>query len=213
MSLQGTTKMISLRSLHNALDASFAPLYVAARKSILDYKIAWSWPDSWRETRGKTTLIYHDDSDREYDLVTGACDLHLRDFTKTELNVWVLSVALGMIIRDELDPKEVHKALWHLKEYRQSLPLDVPVPEGEIYKSRRITVEALIEAYGPECKYCGKGVVLDAYVVPLKATVDHVIPRCLGGQDVWENCVVACWGCNMKKGTKTLEQWNQELLE
>ena len=41
------------------------------------------------------------------------------------------------------------------------------------------------------CQYCG---------ATTRLTVDHVIPRCRGGQDTWENLVVACSTCNTKKG-------------
>ncbi|MEL7086442.1 MAG: HNH endonuclease [Cyanobacteria bacterium P01_A01_bin.3] len=34
-------------------------------------------------------------------------------------------------------------------------------------------------------------------------TIDHVIPRSRGGQDVWDNVVCACVRCNIKKGNRT----------
>lgn len=46
------------------------------------------------------------------------------------------------------------------------------------------------------CAYCGET------FVPSKLTRDHVIPRHLGGQDTWTNCVSACWECNQRKGGK-----------
>ncbi|MGI6249881.1 MAG: HNH endonuclease [Anaerolineaceae bacterium] len=53
------------------------------------------------------------------------------------------------------------------------------------------------------CQYCGsKGGPL---------TVDHVIPRHLGGLHVWENVVAACPRCNHLKGGKTLEEAHMSL--
>lgn len=46
------------------------------------------------------------------------------------------------------------------------------------------------------CAYCGKP----------GTTIDHVLPRALGGQNSYENCVTACLSCNSKKASKTLEQ-------
>lgn len=37
-------------------------------------------------------------------------------------------------------------------------------------------------------------------------TVDHDIPKRLGGQDLIENLLAACWSCNGRKGPRTLEE-------
>ena len=55
---------------------------------------------------------------------------------------------------------------------------------------------------GNKCQYCGSTRSL---------TIDHVIPRSKGGDDSWENLVVACASCNVKKGDKLLEQLNMKL--
>lgn len=52
------------------------------------------------------------------------------------------------------------------------------------------------------CQYCGSIKNL---------TIDHVIPRSRGGQDTWENMVVACMPCNTHKGDKTPEEWGKPL--
>lgn len=52
------------------------------------------------------------------------------------------------------------------------------------------------------CQYCG---------AKSKLTIDHVIPRCKGGEDSWENLVVACSSCNTKKGSLMLEQTGMKL--
>ena len=52
------------------------------------------------------------------------------------------------------------------------------------------------------CGYCGK-----------KAdTVDHIIPKKLGGDNSYENCVAACMRCNSKKADKHLKDVGYELL-
>jgi 5-methylcytosine-specific restriction endonuclease McrA len=54
------------------------------------------------------------------------------------------------------------------------------------------------------CQYCGK-------TTPL-LTIDHVIPRHLGGQHAWDNLVTACPACNHHKGGRTVEQAHMTLL-
>lgn len=51
-----------------------------------------------------------------------------------------------------------------------------------------------------KCVYCGEHAT----------TIDHVVPRALGGLSTYENCVAACQPCNAKKANKTLSQmgWN-----
>jgi len=54
------------------------------------------------------------------------------------------------------------------------------------------------------CQYCGQKV---AYL-----TIDHVIPRRLGGMHSWDNLVASCPNCNHRKGGRTLEQAQMHLL-
>ena len=47
------------------------------------------------------------------------------------------------------------------------------------------------------CQYCGKRYPTS------ELSLDHVIPRTMGGKSVWENIVCACTSCNVKKGGRT----------
>lgn len=51
-----------------------------------------------------------------------------------------------------------------------------------------------------KCQYCGKNT--------LNLTIDHVVPRHLGGQHTWSNVVAACPTCNHRKGGRTLKEAN-----
>src|SRR5574337_669782 len=55
------------------------------------------------------------------------------------------------------------------------------------------------------CQYCGRN-------GGERMTIDHVIPRSLGGRTVWENVVSACRACNLKKGSKPLHEASMSLL-
>ena len=54
------------------------------------------------------------------------------------------------------------------------------------------------------CQYCGKTTVF--------LTVDHVIPKHLGGNHSWNNLVAACSTCNHHKGGRTLLDSGMTLL-
>jgi 5-methylcytosine-specific restriction endonuclease McrA len=54
------------------------------------------------------------------------------------------------------------------------------------------------------CQYCGK--------TDKQLTIDHVIPRSLGGQHTWENMTTACIPCNHHKAGRTPEQANMKLI-
>ena len=56
------------------------------------------------------------------------------------------------------------------------------------------------------CGYCG-----DEFSHS-KLTIDHIVPRCRGGQNHWTNTVTACKPCNTRKGSKSLEQSKMKLL-
>ncbi|GMT42258.1 MAG: hypothetical protein IEMM0002_0669 [bacterium] len=44
-------------------------------------------------------------------------------------------------------------------------------------------------------------------------TIDHIIPRSLGGKLDWLNVVAACGQCNRQKGNRTLESAGIKLLK
>ncbi|MBK6683084.1 MAG: HNH endonuclease [Deltaproteobacteria bacterium] len=61
----------------------------------------------------------------------------------------------------------------------------------------RLSREHLYARDQGRCQYCGKK------LLRREATFDHVRPRCQGGRTEWTNVVIACLGCNQKKGGRT----------
>ncbi len=55
------------------------------------------------------------------------------------------------------------------------------------------------------CSYCGKHTT--------DLTIDHVLPRHLGGVQTWSNVVAACSACNHRKGGRTLKEAKMQLLK
>lgn len=58
---------------------------------------------------------------------------------------------------------------------------------------------------GFRCQYCG-----DKHELR-KLTYDHVVPRAKGGRTSWENIVMACYGCNAKKGAQSVHRAGMKL--
>jgi len=49
-----------------------------------------------------------------------------------------------------------------------------------------------------QCIYCGASDTL---------TLEHILPRCRGGEDITDNLVWVCKSCNSSKGSKRLYEW------
>ncbi|MEM7036435.1 MAG: HNH endonuclease [Bacteroidota bacterium] len=61
------------------------------------------------------------------------------------------------------------------------------------YKKVALSRQNIFKRDGYRCVYCGSREHL---------TLDHVIPRSLGGQTRWDNVVAACSPCNLAKANK-----------
>ena len=64
-------------------------------------------------------------------------------------------------------------------------------------KNIRASRARIYKRDGNECVYCGSKKEL---------TLDHVVPKSKGGGNEWTNLVTSCFKCNLKKGSKTLEE-------
>jgi 5-methylcytosine-specific restriction endonuclease McrA len=55
------------------------------------------------------------------------------------------------------------------------------------------------------CQYCG------SRPGAADLTIDHVVPRSQGGRTSWQNCVLACVGCNKRKAHRSLDESGMSL--
>jgi len=96
---------------------------------------------------------------------------------------------------EPLDGRVVHSAVrsWPIPSIVR-LGLYVHQPPKRVLLSRK----NIIKRDGHRCQYCGQS--------RTAMTVDHVIPKNKGGDDVWENLVCACVRCNNRKGDHTPEE-------
>jgi 5-methylcytosine-specific restriction endonuclease McrA len=68
----------------------------------------------------------------------------------------------------------------------------------------KLTKREILRRDDYTCQYCG---VRSPYL-----TIDHIVPRRLGGHHDWDNLVAACPPCNHRKGGRTLDQSQMRLL-
>jgi 5-methylcytosine-specific restriction endonuclease McrA len=70
-------------------------------------------------------------------------------------------------------------------------------------KNSKPSRNAIYQRDGHKCQYCGS---------TRKLTIDHIVPKSKGGSDDWDNLVVACSSCNVKKSDKYLEHTKMKLI-
>jgi len=69
------------------------------------------------------------------------------------------------------------------------------------YKKVSLTRFNIYRRDGHKCVYCQSTKSL---------TLDHVIPKCKGGQNTWKNLATCCQQCNTEKGNKDLDIFMKE---
>jgi len=60
---------------------------------------------------------------------------------------------------------------------------------------------------GYKCQYCGIRPGTE------ELSIDHIVPKSLGGLTTWENCVLACVKCNTHKANRTPDGAKMRLLK
>lgn len=68
----------------------------------------------------------------------------------------------------------------------------------------KLTKREVLRRDGFTCQYCGQHTA--------NLTIDHIIPRHMGGGYSWGNLVTACAQCNHRKGGRTIDQAHMILI-
>jgi 5-methylcytosine-specific restriction endonuclease McrA len=68
----------------------------------------------------------------------------------------------------------------------------------------KLTRREVFRRDGYACQYCGKKTT--------HLTIDHILPRHMGGTQAWSNVVTACSACNHRKGGRTLQEASMKPL-
>lgn len=118
--------------------------------------------------------------------------------TYEPLSVVAARRATVLVLNDKATMLEASTQVWHSERLQIPVPSVirlsrfVRVPYG---RSVPLTRNAVFARDGHRCQYCAG---------PAES-IDHVIPRSRGGAHTWENVVAACRRCNLRKGSRLLE--------
>ena len=114
------------------------------------------------------------------------------DYNSLNFTDWKRAVCLVLKDKAQVLSRRVIRLLNYIK---------IPFSKNLIEKPSR---SMIYKRDGNKCQYCSS---------TRNLTIDHVIPKCRGGEDTWTNMVVSCSSCNTKKGDRSLEQTGMKLLK
>ncbi len=132
-------------------------------------------------------------------LVKGTAKVITPDWTTHTLEEWIEASRFyhnGRLIRSPSLSIVAPDAIY-LTSYDRLPRLEVVFNRANLFMRDQYT-----------CQYCGRSVRN-----PKDRTIDHVVPRSRGGKTVWENVVLCCRKCNLKKGGRTPEEAGMKLLK
>ena len=122
------------------------------------------------------------------------------------INVCSMRRAIGLILTEKA--AMVVNGRGHIHTINQLLPRPSVIRlEHMIHRPRprvKLTRREVFRRDNYTCQYCGR------HDTPL--TVDHILPKHLGGQHIWTNVVAACPSCNHRKGGRRLDEVQMNLL-
>lgn len=111
--------------------------------------------------------------------------------------------AIGLILKGKAEALESLEDMPLNNVYVMPLVIRLQYYVKIPYKTPPLNRKNLMIRDKHTCQYCGKN------NIPL--SIDHVVPKSKGGQDEWENLVVACRPCNVKKGNRSPEAVGMKL--
>lgn len=122
------------------------------------------------------------------------------------INVCDTRRAIGLILNDKASL--VMNGRGFIRTVSRTLPRPSIIRLTKMIRRPRprvkLTKREILRRDDFTCQYCGQHAT--------SLTIDHVIPRHLGGQHTWKNLVAACPTCNHRKGGRTIEQAQMHLL-
>ncbi len=114
--------------------------------------------------------------------------------------------AMGLILAGKANL--IANGRGYIRTVSQMLPRPSVIRlESQVHKPRprvKLTRREIFRRDNYTCQYCGRRDVA--------LTVDHVIPRHMGGRHIWVNLAAACSACNHRKGGRSVEESRMRLL-
>ena len=123
------------------------------------------------------------------------------------INVCSMRRAIGLILSEKA--AMVVNGRGHIHTINQLLPRPSVIRlEYMIHRPRphvKLTRREIFRRDNYTCQYCGRR------DTPL--TIDHIVPKRLGGMHTWLNVVAACPSCNHRKGGRRLNEVQMKLRQ
>jgi len=116
------------------------------------------------------------------------------------VNVCDIRRAIGLILSDKASL--VLNGRGVIKTINTAFPLPSIIRLEKMVNHPRprikLTRREIFQRDNFTCQYCGHH--------STNLTIDHVVPRHLGGKHIWTNVVAACAHCNHRKGGRTADE-------
>ena len=122
------------------------------------------------------------------------------------INVCDTHRAIGLILSDKASMVINGRGYIHTVNHNFPRPSVIRL-EKMISRPRprlKLTRREVFRRDSYTCQYCGRKIT--------DLTIDHVVPRHMGGKHIWTNVVAACPTCNHRKGGRRLEEAGMHIL-
>lgn len=110
---------------------------------------------------------------------------------------------------------------WDMERYERDREKRIALATQQAHKrrlrmlageyDRTVTRTNLRHQYGDQCFYCSTVMDFATYTHQTKpanlASIEHVWPISKGGGHTWDNVVLACLSCNLRKNARTIDEW------
>ena len=122
------------------------------------------------------------------------------------ISVITAKKAVIMYFLDKVDVVKKSKIVINSLYLKFNIPEVIKLKNYIYIKHSKIplTRKNILKRDNNTCQYCGKN--------KSEITIDHVLPKDKGGNDTWNNLVVACKRCNMIKGNYLLKDIDMQLI-
>lgn len=114
--------------------------------------------------------------------------------------------AVIMYFLDKVDVVKKSKIVINSLYLKFNIPEVIKLKNYIYIKHSKISLtrKNILKRDNNTCQYCGKN--------KSEITIDHILPKDKGGNDSWNNLVVACKRCNMIKGNYLLKDIDMQLI-
>jgi 5-methylcytosine-specific restriction endonuclease McrA len=122
------------------------------------------------------------------------------------LNVCDIRRALNLVICEKAALVANGRGMIHTSNQAYPLPSVIRLKKM-VHRPRQKIKPVRCEIFRRDnytCQYCGRHTPV--------LTIDHIVPKHMGGTQTWENSVTACPSCNHRKGGRTLQETGMHLL-